>query len=468
MPAPATGAYARGTMGRRIGAIGAIRALAALAALMAGAAPIEAAGGDAREVELAEHGLTLTLPPLAELAPAPGTHRWRGRLEPSLVEITFKTLASERYGFAEPEDVLELGPSFWSSPEHERNAPGARRALSGPYGYASYACIDRIPLVPRGGGAPIGVRFLFAGLLPAAGYWITVEASPAPTPEGEAVLLEFLEQGVRYAGAVREHRWTDAEANERWRRDVPSALHEKLAAPIRTAHYLVLTNSSGGAAFAKKMEECHAAIRKVYPFDDVPGRKLLPVFLFRTDEEYFQFYAAIAGIERDEAARSKGHAWRDYYATWYDAPGDPVHIHEATHQIFSNRLNLGGGGSWFQEGVAEYMSSKPGDRSAVAGRVKKEKHMPLAEFVTIPSLLMSSDEDAPGGDSSGDNYDQAALLIEFLRESKWAKDKFPLFLWRMGHAGDGQLAEIESVIEDIYDVDLAGLEQRWIEYCKKR
>jgi hypothetical protein len=192
------------------------------------------------------------------------------------------------------------------------------------------------------------------------------------------------------------------------------------------------------------------------------------VFLFRTEDEYNQFFSRIAGISMAEAERSKGHAAGDYYATYYDAPGDPVHVHEATHQIFSNRLGLGGGGSWFQEGVAEYMSSKPGDLSAVAGLVKKQKHVPLSEFIGIESLLMSSDEDAPMGDQAEASYEQAALLIEFLRESKWAKDKFPAFLQRVGRIPDKNKAEIEAALQSIYGVNVAGLEERWVEYCKKR
>ena len=86
----------------------------------------------------------------------------------------------------------------------------------------------------------------------------------------------------------------------------------------------------------------------------------------------------------------------------------------------------------------------------------------------VPSLLQSSDPDAPSGPEAGDHYAQAALLIEFLRESKWAKDKFPAFLHRVGRIPAKNRAEIEAALADIYGVDLAGLETRWVEYCKKR
>lgn len=424
-------------------------------------------GEDPRVLHFEELGLTLTLPALDGLSEA-GSNRWRGRLGSSQVEIRLETLSNKTFSCAEPGDVLDRGPSHWSSPEHARNAPATRHAIEGPFGHASYAVWERMALHPRDGGAPVGLRFLLGGLLAEVGYWITVEASPPPGPEAEQELFAFLSSGIVYAGTVRDHRWSDADAVERWRRDAPPSSHSKFEKPIRTAHYIVLTDSSGGKNFAAKMEECHAAIRKVYTFDEVSSRLLLPVFLFRTADEYFEFYANIANLPLEQAMRSKGHAWRDYYATWYDAPGDPVHIHEATHQIFSNRLGLGGGGSWFQEGVAEYMSSKRGDRSAVAGLVKKRAHVPLAEFVAIPSLLMSGDPDAPGGDVAGQNYAQAALLIEFVRESKWAKERFPDFLLRIGHLARGEPAAIEAAIEDLYAVDLAGLEERWIEYCTKR
>ncbi|NOT30962.1 MAG: hypothetical protein HOP15_10990 [Planctomycetes bacterium] len=415
---------------------------------------------------IAELALTLTLPPLDGLSPA-GANRWRGQLGASQVEIALRTLPSETYDFAEPESVLDHGPSAWSKPEWQRNDPGTRRALAGPFGYASYAVYERTELQRRDDGTRVGLRFLLGGLLKEVGYWITLEASPPPTSAGEAQLVEFLTHGIVYDGEVREHRWSEDEAYTRWLRDAPAEAREDYKV-IRTAHYLVLTNSDGGKAFAKKMEECHAAILAVYPFDDVPGRRLLPVFLFRTADQYFDFYARIAEIPREDAERSKGHAWRDYYATWYEAPGDPVHVHEATHQIFANRLGLGGGGSWFQEGVAEYMSSKSGERSAAAGQVKRGQHVALAQFLAIPSLLMSSDKEAPGGDQAGDHYKQAAVLIEFLRESKWAGDKFPAFLTRIGRLPSGKLGPLEEALAELYGVDLAGLEQRWAEYCKKR
>jgi hypothetical protein len=216
------------------------------------------------------------------------------------------------------------------------------------------------------------------------------------------------------------------------------------------------------------MEKSFDAVQKTFAFQDVPGQRLMPIFLFRTPDEYYAYYAKIANRTIEEASRSKGHASRDYYATWYEAVGDSVHIHEGTHQIFGNRLHLRGGGSWFQEGVAEYMSTTPNERNPVAVLVKKRKQTPLADFVKMKSLLFSSDANAPKGDAASEQYHLAALLIEFLRESKWAKPHFQEFVQTVGRIPRNDAEGIDRALQKIYGCGIAGVEDQWVEYCKKR
>jgi hypothetical protein len=144
-----------------------------------------------------------------------------------------------------------------------------------------------------------------------------------------------------------------------------------------------------------------------------------------------------------------------------------VHIHEATHQIFANRLVLGGGGSWFQEGVAEYVETRANERNDAARLVKKQRHTPLAEFVVIESLLMSAEEDIKGGNEAGDHYKQAALLIEFLRESDFGRKRFQDFVHAVGRTPSNDLPAIEAAVRQSYGCTLAELEAQWVEYCKK-
>ncbi len=145
-----------------------------------------------------------------------------------------------------------------------------------------------------------------------------------------------------------------------------------------------------------------------------------------------------------------------------------MHIHECTHQIFKNRLRLGGGGSWYQEGVAEYIETRENDRNEVARLVKKGRHTPLREFVQLPSLLHSSEDDVRGGSKAADHYKQAALLIEFLSESKFAKAKFKEFLYTVGNLPRGNVELIDASFQDIYGVTIEGLDAEWQKYCKKR
>lgn len=437
---------------------------------------LAAFGQDAHVQELAEYGLTITFPPsfTAVSTAHPNNPqkkgRWTAKLEGAALEVDLYVLPGKEFSFAEPDDVTEVtlenvrdpakgDPEFWFQ---------KTMLVPGPFGWASYGSIGWGPLHDKGGTNVEATLFVLGGLLETEGYSLEVLARPALADAQANAIVDFLKTGVVYKGAVRNPKWTDDEARERWNRDAPEATHKKFEKPLRSEHYIILTNSSSPKKFADAMEKCYAAVQKTYPFEEVAGQRLLPVFLFRTPDEYYEYYSKIANISIEAAKRSKGHSWRDYYATWYEAPGDSVHVHEGTHQIFSNRMHLAGGGSWFQEGVAEYMSTTANDRNPVASLVKKGKHVPLAQFVTLPSLLYSADEKAAKGDASSEHYHEAALLIEFLRESKWGKAKFQDFLHTIGRVRRNDTVAIDRGLQSVYGCDLKGLEDQWIEYCKKR
>ncbi len=430
----------------------------------------------AQPLKLEALGLTIAPPPLTELtfdAAVKGqvNGAWKGKLAGSRVEVSVVVLPNSEFGFVEPEDVTEiLLENFRDDkrPGGDSNFGWDSQELRpGKFGWTPYASIA-IGSHKKGTETKSSV-IMFSSLVKDAGYVIQVDAEPEFDAPATKTMVDWLVKGVVYAREPRNWKWTDADAKARWESDAPPETHKKFEGAIRTDHYLILTNSSGGKTFAKKMEECYAAIRKVYPFDEVAGRELMPVFLFRTPDEYYAFCNKVAGWGLEQARATKGHAWKDYYATWYEAPGDPVHIHEATHQIFANRLRLTGGGSWFQEGVAEYISSSENDRNMASQAVRKERHTPLAEFVTTPSLISSGrKEDVSGGSAASNAYDQAALLIEFLRESKWGKAKFQEFIHTVGLVPRGQLPAIQAAIRKVYGCDLDELEAKWVEYCKKR
>ena len=134
---------------------------------------------------------------------------------------------------------------------------------------------------------------------------------------------------------------------------------QKKVEVFRSRYYLILTDSSAGKSFAKILDEqVYEGFRKLFPFEDQEDQRLMAIYLFRTREGYFGFCERVPKWDRKKAEQSAGHAWKDYYATSYTSPRDAVHFHEGAHQIMSNRLKLGGGGSWYQEGVAEYYEDK--------------------------------------------------------------------------------------------------------------
>ena len=96
----------------------------------------------------------------------------------------------------------------------------------------------------------------------------------------------------------------------------------------------------------------------------------------------------------------------------------------------------------------------------------------IGSFVKLRSLVYSSKDNvkAGGGAAAADAYKQAALLIEFLRESKFGKGKgkFEDFLYSVGRLPRGDAVAIDAELLRIYGADLQGVDAAWQEYCKKR
>ncbi len=403
---------------------------------------------------------------------------WTGKLGESEVAVGVYLYDELNPSINEPGDVSDEAVADLRELDGSWVEVGAWYEGGARYGYAPLVKVVEAEWAP-GEGRASGAQFLLAGLLTSKGYVLHVRCDPVLDGGDRKVLLKYFRTGIHYDGPERDADWTQEEAKERWIRDMPESMHEdflfQLSKPkfakkavIRTENYIVLTNSSSGKNFAQQLEENYEEIRATFPFEEVEGQRLMPIYLFRTRGQYKQFFAQIAGISLERAGKSGGHAWRDYYATWYEAPGDPVHIHECTHQIFHNRLGLGGAGSWYQEGVAEYMETADNERNTAARLVKKGEHTPLAEFVTLKSLLHSSKDGVKGGSAAGQHYKQAALLIEFLRESKFGKGKFTDFIFTMGRIPRNDEEAIEAAFRRIYGLGFEGMDAEWQEYCERR
>lgn len=383
---------------------------------------------------------------------------WSGQLGDSTLQVAYGVLPPQ-FHHDEPMEVTDLLEG-----RLDRFVYDETSVVPGAFGYAPYASVTWGTY--SADGRP-GEYHAVGAVLPEGSHYFEVLTFPPLSEEHRARVREFMCEVLEYDGPTWDTEWSDEDVEERWLRDAPESVHDKLEKPIRTKHFIVLTNSFSGKTFAKEMEACYSKVRKVFPFEEFEGQRLLPVFLFRDRSEYNSFYAQQFDSTVQKAARSGGVAYHDFYSTRYESPKDPVHLHEVTHQLFGNRLYLDRGGSWFQEGVAEYMETRPNERKNYAKiAAKKGRNMPFEEFVRIPSLLQSSEVSVRGGSAAGDNYKYAASIIEFLRESKGTKKKFLEFIHAAGDAPRNHVAAIQAAAQKVYGRDLAALETEWVKYWK--
>ncbi|MHC4893525.1 MAG: hypothetical protein ACYTFV_09200, partial [Planctomycetota bacterium] len=312
------------------------------------------------EVVVESAGLTFDLPTiddvdggLEDLGQRQGV--WRGTLGGDGISITFWMLGKKDFGFVEPEQVTGL---IQDNLEGRENPPlfGSFQYFPGNYGFVSYGTMVRAEVFD--GTEVASEKWILSGILEEYGYALEIDLMDRADEAQVEAIETFLREGIAYTGPERDAEWTEEEVEERLAEDLPSSLDgERISDPIRTDHYIVFGNSSGAKAFARNIERYYDTIKEAFPFEEVEGQRLMPVFLFRTRDQYLDFLQEKIGWTREQAARSGGVASGDWYATTYDDPKDSVHIHELTHQIFKNRLLVSGGGSWLQEGVAVYVET---------------------------------------------------------------------------------------------------------------
>ncbi len=455
-----------------------LSALPLLLALSTPTQPVafqEPAGAAApQELVLANLGLTLNLPELADFEEGRmGGEQiqgsWTGMLGEHELEIRVWGLPVADFGFGEPEEVTTLIRENLERRGDNEYVFQSRTLMDGNYGYAPYGALETADR--REGTDDVAELFVFGGLLREYGYSIEIEVTPEPKDEVRETILEFFKNGVIYDGDVRNAEWTEDEIEERWRAEFPEDLLDERIRVIRTDHYIIVGDSSGAKAFAKQMEKNYDTIQEQFGFEEVEGRRLMPVFLFRNRDDYVSYMVKATGgsMTREAAARSAGFAYKDFYATTYDSPKDTVHVHESTHQIFRNRLQLGGGGSWFQESTAEFMESVV-DNSAKArienygkNASKKGEFTPFREFFQLSSLLYSNQDQ----EAAGDAYTQAATIMWFVLRSKATRDKAEDYLYGIGSQGRGDIDAIERELRRVFGVDVEGFEQLYLEYWKR-
>lgn len=409
-------------------------------------------------------GLSLKLPPLQKVrlvaSDDPTRLRvMRGWLGEKQIELAVTYLPRESVTLPEPGDLVDAVERRFAAQAADRSFEfGGREELTGSFGSLSYAQYATGEFV-RASGSKANVFVALAAVVTERGATsVEVVLEGEATEADRTAIRASLAEGLTVAGSPRDPRWSDGDTRRRWDQDVPERVRKDPQKPaVRTAHYVVLTNSSNGELFAKKMEEHCARILEALALHEREGRRLLPLFLFKSKEDYGRFCEA---VQVDAGAFPKGDAAKDYYATWAESPNDPVHLREATRQLLRNRCGLAGGGAWFQEGLAEYLATKREERNATALRVVKGKATRLRALIETPALLV-------GGDSRPNRL-LAALLIEFVKESPATKEKFPEFLAKVGAAPRLAVPAIERALRASLGLSIDELDRAFSEWCAQR
>jgi hypothetical protein len=240
---------------------------------------------------------------------------------------------------------------------------------------------------------------------------------------------------------------------------------------VRSEHYIIFSTASGGDRMAKSMEEIHKAFQKTFPFEHQPGESLLPIYLLKDHGQYTTWSMRSTGWDRAAAAASAGHAYRDYFCTYFTGGANATMYHEAAHQLVGNRLRINGGGSWFQEGMAVYFEDKwkKSKRlsSVAGGMIKSDRYTPFRELFEVKSLL-HSDGNNKRGSIAGQRYTQSGTIIHFLVEGK-LRENFGTMLdelrnyrrtRRSGTAGPGE-SMWDTIFRKAYGMDVDGVEELW-------
>lgn len=429
------------------------------------------------KVTLEKYELTFDFTAMPGLSAVSGGHSalvkgiWRGEVGRSQVNMTLFLLSKQRFSFREPKDVtglVEQNKARQSTGDGPRFAFDETSTLPGSFGVTPYASLGMH--TGYTGTKATSQFFVLGGLLPEAAYALEIQCTPTLDKESRKLMDAFLAKGVSYGGVQQDPDWTDEEAEARWQSDAPDSVLEKKMLILRTKYYCIFTNLKKGTArkFCKKIDESYEEIKKLYPFEDIVGQRLLPIFYFVTSDQYHEWCVKNLGWTMASAQKSAGVSSGDVYATYHQSAGAPIHIHEATHQIFGNRLHLNGGGSWFQEGVAEYIEVKPSDLAQLKSLVKRKNYMPFHKFFTVRSMLYSAENGVKGDSGAGASYEQAASIVEFVRHSKFGKAKFQEYIHGIGAVARGDLPAIEKVLLGLWKVDIEGFEAEYVKYWLKR
>jgi hypothetical protein len=306
----------------------------------------------------------------------------------------------------------------------------------------------------------VGEFQVFGGVLRDAAFAVSVVRFGDADPAVRAALSRFLRSGIRAETTLPSPSWGDAQQVRTWiDRVIPVELGPKdFSVVLRTPHFILISDTKPTKGAAAVLEGTYEAVRKMVPFEEPAQRALIPGLLFETDAGYASFCDRTSG-EPVPARRSSGHSRLECFAVSAEGDVERRLRHEAGHQIFRMRVRRFGGGSWLQEGLAEYLATTPERRRTFRREAASDELRPFEELVRTESLLTDANSDAAAGNA----YLQAACMIEFLRDGAFHPDRFPTLIDEVGRIQGGHPDQVVEAIRRIYGVEPAEIGRAWEE-----
>lgn len=423
-----------------------------------------------------DYQLKFTPPALDSLAVEPPTAKgckglWTARLGSSNVRILFHVMQGPELEFPEAEDVVESWRQWLTAPDayDSEYSFGPVRTRTGAFGTSPIlALIDAEARDKKDPKLRTWMSFA-GGVIGEAGWSLRIEVSPWPADSDIAGLKQWLETCASYDGKLRDPKWSDDAASAFFKKHVPEPIAKHYQKPTRTEHFIVLTDTTPVGVYAKKYETGYAAIRKLLPFEEIPGRQLMPVVLLRSDSEFQAYYRAVYKMGPKEPVDRPSFVADRALVTSCENRDDYESLADLTKLVMHCRLRILGGPRWFYDGLSDFVACKPKERANTVAAVK------LRLFTPVKDLLDDAEWDRPRSDvpvgepGYQPNYwEQSGMWMEFLHDRSWPNDLFPRFLGTVGGLRYGDGAGAAAAVEAIYGMKLSGLEELWLVYFAKR
>jgi hypothetical protein len=137
-------------------------------------------------------------------------------------------------------------------------------------------------------------------------------------------------------------------------------------------------------------------------------------------------------------------------------------VHELTHAIVQRGFGSSGG-SWLQEGFAQYVETRYRHLDPVrefAADLRNGSYTKLEEFIRIPILAFAGSKEV--GSQAHRLYAQAGAFFAFLHDGPFA-DRFPTLVDVFVKTGVDS-NDMPQVLAKMYDRSLADLEKAWVQW----